>query len=142
MKPDTITAIPACLNISSWAYHRMGVHCCNRIGISLYGCNCMSASPWGGRRFTKPAVNIGVATSILTLYRVVIPRRQRRQSCCHYLDQTENPQLDLQPTHGPPLTQTVTAPALALARVERWLESGAALLGERGRFGARCARGI
>ena len=66
MKPDTITAIPTCLNISIWAYHHMGVHCCNRIGVSLYGCNWMSVSPWGDRRFTKPAVNVGVVTSILT----------------------------------------------------------------------------
>ena len=48
----------------------MGVHCCNRIGVSLYGCNCMSVSPWGGRRLTKPAVNVGVVTSILTFANV------------------------------------------------------------------------
>ena len=44
----------------------MGVHCCNRIGVSLYGCYCMSVSPWGVRRFTKPAANVGVVMSILT----------------------------------------------------------------------------
>ena len=67
MKTDAIATIPTCLIISIWAYRRKGVHCCDRIGVSLYGCNCMSVSPWGGRRFTKPAVNVGVVTSILTL---------------------------------------------------------------------------
>ena len=60
MKPDTITVVPTCLIISIWAYRRMGVHCCNRIGVSLYGCNRMSVLPSGGRRFMKPVVNVGV----------------------------------------------------------------------------------
>ena len=48
MKPDTIAVIPI---ISIGAYRRMGMHCCNPIGVSLYRCNRMSISPWGGRRF-------------------------------------------------------------------------------------------
>ena len=64
MKPDTITIIPIYLVISIWAYRRMGVHFCNRIGVSLYGCNRISVSPSGGGRFMKPAVNVGVVTSI------------------------------------------------------------------------------
>ena len=42
MKPDTITIILTYLIISIWAYRRMGVHFCNRIGVSLYGCNRIS----------------------------------------------------------------------------------------------------
>ena len=60
MKPDTIAVIPTCLTIPIWAYRRMGVHRCNRIGVPLYGCNRMSVSPSGGRRSTKPVVNVGV----------------------------------------------------------------------------------
>ena len=63
MKPDTITTIPIYLIISIWAYRRMGVHFCNRIGVSLYGSNRISVSPSGGGRL-KPAVNVGVVTSI------------------------------------------------------------------------------
>ena len=64
MKPDTITIILTYLIISIWAYRRMGVRFCNRIGVSLYGCNRISVSPLGGERFMKPAVNVGVVTSI------------------------------------------------------------------------------
>ena len=66
MKPDTITVTPTCLIISIWAYRRMGgVHCCNRIGVSLCECNRMSVSPWG------------VVTSILTRGRVIRYRGRR-----------------------------------------------------------------
>ena len=64
MKPDTIIIILTYLIISIWAYRRMGVNFCNRIGVSLYGCNCISVSPSGGGRFMKPAVNVGVVTFI------------------------------------------------------------------------------
>ena len=64
MKPDTITIIPIYPIISIWAYRRMGVHFCNRLGVSLYGCNRINVSPSGGGRFMKPAVNVGVVTSI------------------------------------------------------------------------------
>ena len=64
MKPDTITIILTYLIISIWAYRRMGVHLCNRIGVSFYGCNRKSVSPSGDGRFMKLAVNVGVVTSI------------------------------------------------------------------------------
>ena len=77
MKPDTITIIPIYLIISICVYRHMGVHFCDRIGVSLYGCNfcnridvslygCnrVSVSLSGGGRFMKPAVNVGVVTSI------------------------------------------------------------------------------
>ena len=68
MKPDTITIIPTCLIISIWAYRRMDVYFCNRIGVSIYGCNhSYEGIAW---RFMKPVVivgvGVGVTTSILT----------------------------------------------------------------------------
>ena len=63
MKPDTIFTILTYLIISIWAYRRMGVHFCNRIGVSLYGCNRISV-PSGGGRFMKPAIIVGVVTFI------------------------------------------------------------------------------
>ena len=54
MKPDTIIIILTYLIISIWAYRRMGVHFCNRIGVS----------PSGGGRFMKPAIIVGVVTFI------------------------------------------------------------------------------
>ena len=64
MKPDTITIILTYLIIPNWAYRRMGAHFCNRIGVTLYGCNRIIVSPSGGGRFMGPAVNVGVVTSI------------------------------------------------------------------------------
>ena len=64
MKQDTIIIILTYLIISSWAYRRMGVHFCNRIGISLYGCNCISVLPSGGGRIMKPVVNVSVVMFI------------------------------------------------------------------------------
>ena len=68
MKPGTITIIPTCLIISIWAYRRMDVHFCSRIGVSIYGCN--QSHERIARRFMKPVVivgvGVGVTTSILT----------------------------------------------------------------------------
>ena len=82
MKPDTITIVPNYLIISIWAY-RMGVHFCNRIGVSLYGCNRISVSPSGSGRFMKPAANVGVVTSILTLYTRCAENVDRRREIPH-----------------------------------------------------------